>query len=202
MKICLVHSPARAIRAFTLVEIMSATGLFALVVIGAVYSQLFGLRLFNVTCAKLSAADNARKVLNVIRDDIRSGKMMSVGNGNSSGFTNLTGTAPRQGNAIQIYPGTDTNVYVRYFLDPASQTLKRKESGSSQSRILAPYLTNQIAFRAEDFTGRVLTNEQNNRVIKVTMDFYQWEFPMAQAGTGAFYDYYHLQTRITRRAIE
>jgi hypothetical protein len=34
------------------------------------------------------------------------------------------------------------------------------------------------------------------------LDFYQWEFPVAQAGAGAFYDYYHLQTRMTRRTIE
>ncbi len=197
------HRPARKARhAFTIAEIMTATGLFSLVVIGVVYSQLFGMRMFNVTSAKLSAGDNARKVLNVIRDDIRSGKLLYVGNGDGVHFTTISGNAARQGNTLEIYPTTATNFYIRYYLDTNSQCLKRMTSDGGQPQVLAPFLTNVIAFRAEDFAGNTLTNDQNNRVIRVNMDFYQWEFPVAQAGTGAFYDYYHLQTRITRRAIE
>jgi hypothetical protein len=202
MKLSTRVSKHKSLRAFTLVEIMTATGLFSLVVIGVIYTQLFGMRMFNVTSAKLGAGDSARRVLNVIRDDIRSGKLLYVGNGDSTRFTNIAGTGLQQGNALQIYPTTDTNVYVRYFLDTTNQALKRVTSGSSQVRILAPFLTNQIAFRAEDFKGNILTNNQNNRVIRVVMDFYQWEFPVAQAGSGSFYDYYHLQTKITRRAID
>ena len=41
--------------AFTLAEIMTAVGLFSLVVIGVVYSQLFGMRMLNITATKLSA---------------------------------------------------------------------------------------------------------------------------------------------------
>ena len=75
-------------------------------------------------------------------------------------------------------------------------------SSNSQVQVLAPYLTNQIAFIAEDFAGNTLTNDQNNRVIRMELDFYQWEFPVARVGVGAYYDYYHLQTRMTRRTIE
>ena len=64
------------------------------------------------------------------------------------------------------------------------------------------YVTNDIAFRAEDFRGQVLTNNQNNRVIRMILEFYQWEFPVATVGTNGLYDYYRLQTRITRRTIE
>ncbi len=202
MKLSTVNSSRKTRQAFTLVEIMTATGLFSLVVIGVVYSQLFGLRLFNVTSAKLSAADNARKVLNVMRDDIRSGKLLYVGNGNAVNFTNISGSGARQGNALEIYPTTATNVYIRYFLDPASQCLSRTSIPGGGIQVLAPFLTNQIAFRAEDYAGNVLTNDQNNRVIKIVMDFYQWEFPKAQTGGGSYYDYYHLQTRVSRRAID
>lgn len=189
--------------AFTLAEMMTAMGLFALVVIGVVYSQLFGMRMFNVTSTRLSASDNARKVLNQVRDEVRSGKILYVGNGNSTGFTNIAPNGLRQGTALQIYPTTETNVFTRYYLDLASQSLKRTTSSATgQVQVLAPYLTNQIAFVAEDYAGHTLTNDQNNRVIKMMLDFYQWEFPVAQAGAGAFYDSYHLQTRITRRTIE
>ena len=188
--------------AFTLAEIMTAMGLFSLVVIGVVYSQLFGMRMFNITATRLSASDSSRKVLNRVREDVRSGKLLHVGNGDSAGFTNISLTGLRQGNALQIYPTTDTNVFVRYYLDAASQTLQRVASGGSPAEVLAPYLTNQIAFVAEDCSGHTLTNDQNNRVIKMMLDFYQWQFPVAQVGAGAFYDYYHLQTRIARRTIE
>jgi hypothetical protein len=188
--------------AFTFVEIMTATGLFSLVVIGAVYSQLFGMRMFNITSTRLSASDSARKVLNCVRDDVRSGKLLYVGNGDGTHFTNITANALRQGSALQIHPTTDTNVFIRYYLDAGSQTLRRTASGGAQPKVLAPYLTNRIAFVAEDCTGHTLTNNQNNRVIRMTLDFYQWEFPVARAGEGAFYESYHLQTRITRRTIE
>jgi hypothetical protein len=188
--------------AFTLAEIMTAMGLFSLVVIGVVSSQLFGMRMFNVTSTRVAASENARKVLNSVRDDIRSGKILYVGNGSSAGFTNIARNGLRQGNALQIHPTTDTNVFIRYYLDLDSQSFQRTTSGSEQVQVLAPYLTNQIAFVAEDFAGRTLTNDQNNRVIKMVLDFYQWEFPVARVGAGAFYDYYHLQTRITRRTIE
>ena len=188
--------------AFTLAEIMTAMGLFSLVVIGVVYSQLFGMRMFNMTSTRVSASDSARKVLNRVRDEVRSGKMLYVGNGSSTGFTNIALNGLRQGNALQIYPTTDTNVFIRYYLDPASQSLTRTASGTGQVQVLAPYLTNQIMFIAEDFAGHTLTNDQNNRVVKMVLDFYQWEFPVAQVGVGAFYDSYHLQTRITRRTID
>jgi hypothetical protein len=141
-------------------------------------------------------------VLNCVRDDVRSGKILYVGNGSSTGFTHIALNSLHRGNALQIHPTTDTNVFIRYYLDLDSQSLQRTTSGSEQVQVLAPYLTNQIAFVAEDFAGRTLTNDQNNRVIKMVLDFYQWEFPVARVGGGAFYDYYHLQTRITRRTIE
>jgi hypothetical protein len=59
-----------------------------------------------------------------------------------------------------------------------------------------------MVFRAEDFRGNILTNDRNNRVIRMMLEFYQWEYPIASAGPGGMYDYYRLQTRITRRLIE
>ncbi len=104
------------------------------------------------------------------------------GNGDSDRFTNIVLNGLRQGNALQIYPTTDTNVFIRYYLDPASHCLIRTTSGGGQVEVLAPYLTNRIAFIAEDYAGHTLTNDQNNRVIRMVLDFYQWEFPVAQRG--------------------
>lgn len=187
---------------FTLTEIMTAMAVFSLVTVALLSSHLLGLRMFNITATKLSASAGARAALNQMRDEIRSGKTLYVGMGNSTGFTNTAANSPCQGNALQIYPTTATNVFVRYYLDTTAQKLKRVANGNSKAETISSYITNQVAFYAEDYAGNILTNEQNNRVIRLSLEFYQWEFPVAQVKAGAFYDYYHLQTRIARRTIE
>ncbi len=69
---------------------------------------------------------------------------------------------------------------------------------------LASFITNQQVFTAVAWDGtNVETSEQNNRVIQITLMFSQWEYPIAIIGSNDInaYDYYRLQTRVTRRAI-
>jgi prepilin-type N-terminal cleavage/methylation domain-containing protein len=186
----------------TLVEIMTATAVFSLVIMALVSAQITGMKMFNITATKLSASHSARGALNSVRDEIRSGKTLYVGSGNATSFTFVGDNQPQQGNAVQIYPTANTNNYVRFFLNPDAQTLNRITSSATNIQVIARYITNQVVFRAEDFSGNVLTNSQNNRVIRMVLELYQWEFPVAIVGAGSYYDYYRLQTRITRRAIE
>jgi type II secretory pathway pseudopilin PulG len=188
--------------AFTLVEVMVAVSILSLVVLALIYSHLIGLRMFNVTATKLAASQGARAALDQVRDDIRSAKTVYVGTGDNTGFTNAAPGSAQIGNAVQIYPWASTNQFIRYYLDAAQQKLKRLTNGSAVVTIVASSITNRQAFQAEDFAGNVLTNNQNNRVILMSLEFYQWEFPVAQAAGGALYDYYRLQTRVTRRALE
>jgi len=197
-----VRQQKRNAAAFTLTDIMMAMLVFSLVVVALVYTHLFSLRMFNITYTKLNASAGARKTLDLVRDEIRSGKTLYVGNGDNLGFTAIPDGAPQVGNALLIYPTPSTNTYVRYYLDPVAQDLKRVVAGSTQPSVIARSITNLLAFRAEDYAGNVLTNNQNNRVVSMTLEFYQWEFSGARNGAGAFFDYYRLQTRITRRAIE
>jgi prepilin-type N-terminal cleavage/methylation domain-containing protein len=190
-----------SISGFSFTEILVALAILCVVTAAMMACQLFGMRMFNVTATKLGASQGARIALGRVRDEIRSGKTLYVGNGRNGGFTNVAPGQAHEGNALRIYPTAATNNYVTYFLDATEQKLKRQASGSTQE-VIASYITNQLAFRAEDYAGNAMTNDVNNRVIKMSLDFYQWEFPVAQAGLGAFYDYYHLQTRISRRTIE
>jgi type II secretory pathway pseudopilin PulG len=195
-------SPRGRTSAFTLTEILIAAALFALVIVGVVYTHVFGLKMATLTNSKLAATENARRALDRVRDEIRSGKILCVGNGDGGAFTPIAANSPHVGNALQIYRTVDTNIYVRYYLDAADQSLKRKASGIGEVEEIASYITNQMVFRAEDHLGNTLTNDQNNRVIKMTLEFYQWEFPVTRAGGDSYYDSYRLQTRIARRAIE
>lgn len=188
--------------AFTLTEILTATAICALVMVGVVYTHVFGLRIATLTNSKLAATHNAREALNRVREEIRAGKIVYVGNGDDVSFTRVAANSPQAGNALQIHPTMDPNNFVRYFLDATTQSLKRKASGDGQVWEVAEYITNQVVFRAEDHQGNVLTSDQNNRVIRMTLDFFQWEFPVTRVGGDNYYESYRLQTRIAPRAIE
>src|SRR6185436_760591 len=101
--------------AFTLTEIMVAIGIFALIVVAVISSQLFGMKMFIMTRSKLTAANGARAVMNLVRDEIRSGKILVVGNGGSNAFSAILPNAPQVGNALRIYPTTATNTFVQYY---------------------------------------------------------------------------------------
>ena len=192
----------RAAPAFTLPEILVAMAVFSLVVVAIVSIQLYGMRMYRISETKLAATAIGRRALNQIRNDIRTAKILEVGNAGETGFTNIADNLPQIGNALQVYPTTNRNNYVRYYLDPDDKSLRQFDSVSGEVQVMANYVTNQLVFQAEDYQGNILTNDQNNRVIRVMMELYQWEYPVASAGMGGLYDYYRLQTRVTRRAIE
>jgi prepilin-type N-terminal cleavage/methylation domain-containing protein len=213
--------------AFTLAEMLIAMGIFSMVIAAMVATQLFGLRVYTLAATKLSATAGCRKALNQIRDQVRQAKTLNVGSCNSTpgSFNPLGMTNNQVGNALLVYPTTNQSVYTIFYLDTTTTTncnLKQFTVASnaantsliSNTFTLAGYITNQDIFAAQDYTGNILTNENqvdntlesipNRLVIFVKLQFYQWEYPIAYVGTntgyGNMYDYYQLRTKITRRA--
>lgn len=189
-------------RAFTLPEIMIVMALSTLLFLSLVTCQLFGMRMERVSETKLAATAGGRKALNQVRNEVLSGKMLLIGQGNDTSFTGVAGNAPQIGTALQIYPTTNTSTFIRYYLDTNDASLKRLTSLNPAPQTLASFITNSLVFEAEDFRGNVLTNNQDNRVIRILLEFYRWEYPIATVGQSGMYDYYKIQTRITRRMIE
>lgn len=188
--------------AFTLPEMMIALTILTMVLAGILSSHLFGVRMVEITKAKLGASDEARRALGRLTAEIRSAKRIQIGNGSSSSFTEIEDGEPQKGNAIQVYPSTNYTQYLRYYLDAAGQQLKRVNQSGGGAAIIANSVTNQLVFTSEDFAGNVITNNQNNRVIGVHLEFYQIQYPIILIGPGHYYDYYQLRTRVTRRALE
>jgi prepilin-type N-terminal cleavage/methylation domain-containing protein len=186
----------KAIRAFALPELMTAMAIFSLVIAGTLSSQIFGLRMYRISEAKLTVASDGRRVLNTVRNEIWSGKLLYVGNGDDSSFKLMADNTPHIGNALRICATTDTNSYVHYFLDASDSCLKRTVSSNSQVQVIARNITNELVFQAEDFQGNVVANYQNNRVIKMTLQMHKPEW------ANALSEYYQLQTRVARRATE
>jgi type II secretory pathway pseudopilin PulG len=214
-------------RAFTLVEILVATTVFIVLIVATVAVQIYALRVYTLAATKLTATEEARVTMNDVRDQVRSARLVYVGN-----YTNVSGNSPlnftpvgdgnmQEGNALMIYPTTSTNNFTLIYLQAQNGNgfagsvsgatlpsgvnslllLAYTNGGLAESNDIADFITNQIVFDAENFVGSVLTTSENNYLIHMTLDFSQWEYPIASTGTNNFtaYDYYRLDTVMTRR---
>jgi type II secretory pathway pseudopilin PulG len=207
--------------AFTLAEMLIATTIFIMVIGAMVCLQIFALRIYTLAATKISATSGGRKVLNQMRDQIRQANQAYVGNCTigASSFSQITNTQPAQGNALKVLSSTNPMPYVIYYLDtntsPGTNVLMQYSLTLTYSNnipigtnittaALASYITNLIVFDAEDYTNHILTNNQNNQCFKITLQFSQWEYPVAIIGGQALnaYDYYQLRTKISIRAPE
>ncbi|HKS37626.1 MAG TPA: hypothetical protein VJW76_10585 [Verrucomicrobiae bacterium] len=186
-------------RAFTLTEVLVASSVFLLAIGAVLLGNSFGMRMLAITQPKLAAGDQVRRTMNQLISDIRSAKFVRVGNGGLTSFTNVAVPNPKQGNAIELYATADTNVFVRFFRDAADQKLKRIISGTSNATTVASAISNNIVFRAEDHTGLVLTNDQHNLVIGITLQYYELASTNTPVGAGNYYKSFALETRIAHR---
>jgi Tfp pilus assembly protein PilW len=199
--------------AFTLAELMITVSLSVLLTTGIIYGYLFELHMYEITNIKLGATDDARKALIKLTDEIRSAWKVQIGSGDLNSFTEVVSNAYQQGNAIQIsMDAANTNNWIRYWYETNAASanglntnytkLLRTVDGANYSLVIAHSITNlNPVFTAEDSNGNVLTNNVNNRVIGMTLQFYQMEYPMVNIGPGNYYDFYQLRTRVTRRTF-
>ncbi len=188
-------------RGLTLPEMMITVSLLMLVVAAILTTHLFGMRFFEITKAKLVASDDARRTLSRLLSEIRGAKVIQVGNGSLSSFTPVADGQLQRGTAIQVYPTTNLNEFVRYYWSSEGK-LRRTTNGATSVNVMASSVTNSTIFSSEDFSGNVLTNSHNNRVIAVNLHFQQLQYPIVNLGPGYYYDQYQMRLRITRRALE
>lgn len=181
---------------FTLPELLIAIAVFILLLSGLVSAHLFGLSMFRITETKLNATADARKLIGTMANEIRACKSVEVGNIKNGDFEGLLNGEAQQGTSLLIYPSEDTNTHIIYFIDPSDDTFRRTTSTTNSAVILAEQVTNNVVFQVRDHLGNILSNNMNNRVIHLNLEFYQASRYMQHA------DYYKLETAVTRRASE
>ncbi len=229
MKLFSNISPARRPQgryAFTLLEMMFSVGIYSILLIGVLVAvQVFALRVYTLAATKLTATQGARQALNQIRDDIRQGKYVQVGNTDNSGnFTPYQGTNLAVGNAIQVYSTTNGNTgwtttpypapYDIFYLqtnNPGGVSsnnlmwISVATNSTTYTKNLCTYITNLDVFATMDCWGNISSNKiDDNWIYTVKFQFYQWEYPIAvisSNGGANAYDYYQLRTRVCRRSL-
>ena len=178
-------------RGFTLPELLISITVFSLLVIGIVFAHLYGLSMFRITETTLNATDDARKTIGKMADEIRTCKDTWVGNVKNGLFAAQLDGEIQQGTSLLI---SNQANYVMYFVNPSDQSFRRTTSTVGSAIVIAESITNTVVFSVKDHLGNVLTNNQNNRVIHLNLEFYQAKRHMQVA------DYYQLETSVTRRA--
>lgn len=190
-------------RGMTLPEIMVTAAIFFVVLAGILTIHLAGLRMNEFARSKMGASDEARAAISRMIGEIRGAGAIRIGNGDETAFVEVAHGEAQVGNAIEVYATKGvTNDWVRYFWDLDDRRLKRTENGSPAVLVVASSIRNEQVFTSEDFQGNILTNNHNNRVIGVSLEFFQLQNPTVPIGPGSLFDYYQLRTKITRRAIE
>ena len=221
--------------AFTLGELLIAATIYLVMMVGVVVAiQIFALRVYSLASIRLEASQDARNVLNHIRDDIRQGTLLQVGNTDNAGnFIAIAASNAVQGTALQIFAGTNQGPpYSIYYLQTNTIGAVKGVGGISSNLLLwisvatnaisangislttntlrlACFITNSDVFTAEDWQdswpGTTVTNFSmvNNQVYSVKLQFNQWAYPMAIAGTNVAdaNGFYQLRTRVCRRAL-
>ena len=195
------QSRSRHARAFTLIEVLITMVTTVFIMGGALAAYIYGLKMMQFTQPKLSASDGARKAVGQLTEDIRSAFDVKIGNRSGSTFTLLAPFTPQAGNALRIYPSTNTSQFIFYFWDANDNTLKRTTNNATYTSIMAEAVSNSMVFTAEDFRGNILTNDVNIRVFSVTLQFYQLQYPKVAVGPGSYYDWYKVQTKVTKRTM-
>jgi prepilin-type N-terminal cleavage/methylation domain-containing protein len=225
----LVCLPRVATRGFTLVEMVIATTVFTIVILATVAMQIYAMRVYSLAATKMIATTDARVTMNDIRDRVREARIVSVGNYSPLGdypsvdFSAVTNGGMQEGNALIIYPTTATNAFALIYLAAGNGTttnfatqdgnghvintnslilLVYTNSTMSVSNIIASFITNQMVFDSENFEGAILSSNENNSLVHMALDFSQFEYPISMTGTNRFYDYYQLNTVMTRRDMD
>lgn len=170
---------------------MIASSIFLIILVGTVVSvQVYGLKVYAFTAAKVKATTSGTETLNNIRDRVRAAKQVYVGTYTNNVFTTIPNGTSQTGNALQVLSTTNVANASVFYLDPDTSSMNFVDNGTTT--ITGQNITNYYCFQAEDFQGNVLTNYLNNPVMTITLMYKQQATPSAC-------EYYRLHTRITMR---
>lgn len=186
--------------AFTLTELAISMALGLMILGGTLACSVFCTRLMEITQSKIVTSDKARQIGRLFISDVSAAQTLRIGNGGLTQFT-VTSAAAQTGTALQIYPSSDTNVFIRYYVDVSEKRLMRLTNNSVAPHRVASFVTNANVFAAEDFAGNVLTSPQNHSAISMVLQFDKLEDSAVPMGNGQHYRAYQLRTKATYRAL-
>ncbi|HTB86090.1 MAG TPA: prepilin-type N-terminal cleavage/methylation domain-containing protein [Candidatus Sulfotelmatobacter sp.] len=198
-------------RGFTLVEMMIATTVMTLFVIGGIMSANFlGLREDQLMESKAGANDTSRRLVNQMLYTIRSSKGYDIGNMSSgTNFTAIT-NGTRQGSALKLYVVSMTTnqvinsgQYIIYYYDTSQAANLNgvlwtfNSTNGLAASVVASNLIGSYLFTSEDYYGNTQNVRTEKGVIHTTLQFSQFLYPVTSVGSNGLYSSYQIDCRAT-----
>ena len=190
--------------AFTFAEALIALTTLVLVLTAMISLNLWGLSMTQRASIWLLSADDARRSMEMLHEDVRTASTIFVGSGNLSGFTNANLSNIQAGNAMMLYGSTNTNSWVLYYFDSPSSTLYRTNwDGTSVGdfRVVSanPITNDNYIFTMQDYLGNTLSNATPYPVISVYLSFTKLQNPQIEIEPGSPVDFYQINSKIAPR---
>ena len=179
----------------TFAETLIAMALLTLVVSAIWITNIAGLKFSEYVRPKLDNARYARQTVARIIEEVRCANSIQVGTGTATTFSNAPANSAQAGNALKVFPSTNSSQYIYFYLDTNAQQMIQVDLGVSNGFTIARSVTNATPFRMENFSGTTLTNPANNAVLSIQL---QMRRDSNEQGVG---DSYQVRSRITRRNI-
>ena len=176
---------------FTIAELLIALSIFLVCVLGLVSLQVLGLQMNAIAASKMKSTASGLKTLNAVRNQVLGANSVQVGNGDNNSFT-ATGTI---GNALQVYPTTNSSNYLRFYLSTDDNTLYELNNSNSAVTAIAPNVTNESVFQTVDFQGNTSSSSREHYSIRMTLQFSQLDYKVPKSTR----EYYTLETEMTPR---
>jgi hypothetical protein len=174
---------------------MVAMSIFSLVLVGVLACYFAGLQFNQFVLPKIQNVQSNRQTVSRLIEEVRCANSLQVGTGTLTNFNPAGVTNAQAGNALRIFPSTNTSQYIYYFHDAGSATLQRVPLLGTNSAAAAAAVTNHGIFALQDFAGNILTNSQNNAVMSVVLQVCR------NSKTPGLTDAYQVCARVTRRGI-
>jgi len=189
----------RSQQAFTLIEMTTTAGIFVVLMLAFISSEIFGLRQDELVESKLGASDQSRKGFDQIVRDVRAAKVWQIGNYAGSTFTPIASGTSQQGSGLQLSFTNNyaTNVVYYFTTSGGDNQLWRYHTGDATYSVIASNLNGGLIFSAEDYKGMVVTDLQFRYVIHFILQFQQYQYPLTMVGTNYLYNLYRLEFRVT-----
>jgi len=195
------------LRAFTLVEVMVASTILVVVVGGVIMCNLFGLAMAARQQIWLDASSDSAQAVGTLMTDIRSANTLFVGSYVSNTFTVAANGVQQSGNAIMIYPTTNTSSWFLYYYDPVLNNLDRTNyygpgMPGDFKLVSANPITNDSThpiFTEVDYTGTPTSNAATIASVQIYLSFTKLQDPQIVIENGSVVDLYQIITTVTPR---
>jgi type II secretory pathway pseudopilin PulG len=191
--------------AFTLVETLIASATLVFVIGSVISCNLFGLAMAVRQQIWMGASDDACRAISTMMQDIRAATSVEVGNFGTSGFVLDNDFTNQTGNALMIFPTTNTVPYTLYYYDSGNSSLVRSNYVSAGnafdvSLISANELTNDTPIFSEvTCSNTVMTNSRPMATISVHLSFTKLQDPQVVIENGSVVDLYQIVLCISPR---